>query len=580
MNFIYILSLILLIISFLLLKKSNNKLSIICSIIYSICLLFFYQVVIFYFLGFFNSLIYYSIINLIISIIVLFIIFKKKKIQKYYFNKKELVLFLVVILSSFLVTWIRFRGFSVIIYTSDDSSIHYRSSLIFSKYLTLFSRNDYKDLIYNFSNIMPANYINGGLFLKLVNNIPSYKAYMIYDSICYILYSLLFLVIVLKLFNKKEYLYYYVITMLYMLSFPLNCLVFGFGYLGLGVMCIQLLCYTIISMNNNYDNGIILKIILLFMLSFSLFFSYYLFVPPIYLSLFIYYIWLYKNKKLDYKNMLLYIFITLIIPFIIGFMYFVFPTLFKSDSVLKAIGNWGVIYDNLTPIFLFNFLCFYLALKGSKYKKRINYFLICFYFFTVYIIIFLFLYIFKISELYYFYKLFYIYCFFVVIYLFYYVVKKKGFVYFIFSGVVFSMIFVYLFPDNGVSVLLGRISIFPFNSIESTSGWIRYDTYELEIVDKALEYKNICQYNNSIFVIGENGKKAWFYSIVGSVPNINYKKNDHKQIYDSSASFYNWLLLDDNRCVVYFYKNGVLVYDNDKYNTLFLNDKGVILMKK
>ena len=89
-----------------------------------------------------------------------------------------------------------------------------------------------------------------------------------------------------------------------------------------------------------------------------------------------------------------------------------------------------------------------------------------------------------------------------------------------------------------------------------------------------------CQYNNSIFVIGENGKKAWFYSIVGSVPNINYKKNDHKQIYDSSASFYNWLLLDDNRCVVYFYKNGVLVYDNDKYNTLFLNDKGVILMKK
>ena len=152
-------------------------------------MLFGYQTIIVLFFGFIGSLLYYSIINYIISFLLLVICYRKKKIQKYFFNRNELILYILILLSVFLVVWIRFRGFNSIIYSSDDSSIHYRASLAFSKHMVIL-KNNHIDLIYNYNRMMPINYINGGFFIKIFSFIESYRAYMIYDSICLMVYSL------------------------------------------------------------------------------------------------------------------------------------------------------------------------------------------------------------------------------------------------------------------------------------------------------------------------------------------------------------------------------------------------------
>ena len=353
MRIVYCLSILMLLFSFLLVKKNRNKLNIIHSVIFSICLLLCYQAVVVFLVGFIGSLVYYSVINCVVSIIIFFVSYKRKEIQKYYFNKREFVLFFVILLSSFLVVWIKFRGFDVINYLSDDSSIHYRAALGFSKNLVIYDKNNSFDLIYDFRRMMPFNYINAGFFIKIFNFLPSYKVYLLFDSFCYMLYSLLFLVIIVREFDKKNYFYYYVVTMLYVLGFPFNNLLFGFGYLGLGVMVVELVYYFIKFVGNVLDDNVLFNNIILFILCLSLFLSYYLFVPFLYLSLFIYYVIMFKKGKFSFRVLLLYIIFSLIIPFSVGFVYFVLPGFFTSGNVIFAISNWGLIYDNKTPMYVF-----------------------------------------------------------------------------------------------------------------------------------------------------------------------------------------------------------------------------------
>ncbi len=573
----YLLSIIFLIISFLLLEKKKSKLNIIHSVIFSICLLFCYQTVVVYFLGFIGSLVYYSIINYLVGFIILFICYKKKRIQKYSLDKKELLLFVFVLLSSIIVCFIKFRGFSVINYHSDDSSIHYRTAYWFSKELVCLFRASSKDLVYSLGSFIPMNYINGGFFLKLFNFTSLYRVYMIYDSFCYVLYSLLFLVIIKKILKKRKSIYYYLIVMIYMLGFPLNNLLFGFGYLGLGVMCVELLYYIFYSIKDNFKSNKYFKMLLIFMVSFSLFYSYYLFFPFVYLSLFIYYIFIFKK---DIKNIILYTAVTLVIPFVIGSVFFIVPMI-TSSNIMNAIGGWGLIYNNITPMFLFCFSFLYVLYRKSKNKKDDkDYFIISYYCLIGYIFIFMILYVFKISELYYFYKLFYIFWFYIIIYFDKYIIKKDSLYYYIYLVIIIGMIFIFMLPYNKVSSLLNRVSIYYYNSYYSTDRYYRFRKKELDIVDKAVKYNSICKYDDTFLSIGSIEKNSWYYAIVGSVPTIGRQGKNRKMLYNRSVDFATWDNMDNYKCIVIFKKDFNIIYDSSKYKELYSNDDGVILMKK
>ena len=154
-----------------------------------------------------------------------------------------------------LIGCFRFRGFTTISYESADSSVHYRHALSFVDNLEILNKNNSNDLVYgNFRAVMPISYVNCGFMMKILDSVPTYKVFMLFDVCCLMISSLLFFVTIINILKKKNYFYSVGLTLMYLLGFPLNNLLFGFCYLGLGVMVINLLFLTVIKIKSFNDN--------------------------------------------------------------------------------------------------------------------------------------------------------------------------------------------------------------------------------------------------------------------------------------------------------------------------------------
>ena len=249
---LYVLSIMCLFISFLMYPKTNKNLSIILGIVYSLGMLFCYNTLVVYLnhlLHITGSFLLFTIINFVVATILTLGIWKKKKIQKYVFNKKELVIVLCIMIILFLIGYVRFRGFTSISYESGDSGIHYRHALRFSEELSFLDEVNSKDLVYgDFREVMPISYVNAGILLNIFSNFKSYKVFFGYDIFCLVLGSLMFFSTVFQLLKEKKhkYLYSFMITLVYTLAYPLNSFLFGFCYLGIGIIVVNLLYFTIL----------------------------------------------------------------------------------------------------------------------------------------------------------------------------------------------------------------------------------------------------------------------------------------------------------------------------------------------
>ena len=584
MKLLYIISIIILITSFLILKKNNKKDNIINSIIYSICFMFPYQTIVVYISGLFNlggSLIYYSMINILISLFLLIPTINKKEHQKYYFPKNEIFLYLVLILFIFTVVFIRFKGFSILTYLSDDSSIHYRMAMHFKKNLSYLNETNHKDLISNnFARAMPVSYINGGFFLKIFEHYKSYKVFIIYDLLCLILSSILFLSTIIKLYKNKnnKYLSFLIIAILYSMAFPLNNLLYGFCYLGISIMVINLIFITIKEIETNINKNMYLNLIILFILNFTLFFSYYLFVPNIYLSLGLFYIILYKTKKIKLITLLKYGIITLIIPFIIGFIHFILP---NNGTVVKAITYYGTIYNNLTPIYLFIAFIGYLGYKS--YKKELNikdYLSLNTYITSSYCIIFLVLYILKKSELYYFYKLFYLFPLFIGLLLTKKFINNKKVINLCLITFLILIIIPIICGKSNISTFTSKTNIYSFNANEIFNTETRFNKEELVLIEEVKKNRKVCIYNHEIPIITKKYKKYWYYAITNIIPITNHNNTGGHQLDNPSVNFYWWENNTKHPCIVYFNEGTNLNYSHEKYKVLYQNSGGLILKKK
>lgn len=586
MSIIYILSLLLLMILFLLYPKKNKEVCILASIIYFIGFLFCYNTVIVYFSSLFSlggSLLYYSLINFVVFFLLGVILIKKKSVQKYYFDRKKFIVLFCIIIITLLIGYVRFSGGNILSYESGDSAIHYKEALFFSEELELLDDKNSLDIIYgSFDRIMPISYINGGLFIKLCSFIPTYKAFILYDVLCFTLGSVLFLMTVFKVFKQKNnYFYQFIVTLLYVLAFVLNNLIFGFCYLGLGVMVVNLLLLTIIDINKRFDDNILEKLVFIFIINFTLFYAYYLFVPSTYLTLGLYYIYLWKKKKMTFRNLIIYGIITLIIPFGIGFLHFILPMFMPSDGGVgvEAVGQDGYIYNNITLMYLFFVFVWYLVNDYFRNKRKINYFNLCLYVLSGYIMIFFLLYLFRFSSLYYFYKLFYLYWIFFIILLGYRFISYKKYVYILFSLIVMGMVFVGVFPDSKVTSFMTKINIYNWNIRQFAKDKTLFNEGEFLLLEKSVEYKNICEYRDEFLVIGNPLKNIWFYSVVDSVPVLNHIVEDRSQFYRTNLSFRYWDNLSNYKCLVYFYEDKDISFQKEKYDILYENDEGVILKK-
>jgi len=592
MNFCYIISIFYLIISFLLLNKSKQKQSIITSIVYSICLLFCYNTFIVCAYSFFKidgNLLVLSIINLIVGSIFNLISLKTKKIQEYILDKKELIGILGLIIIILFIGILRFRGFTSISYESVDPAIHYKHALYFSEELELLNASNCNDIVHgDFSRVMPISYINAGIILKIFDTFSSYTIFNIYNVLCLVLSSILFFVTILKKFYKKTsnyHFYSFILTLLYTLAFPLNNLVYGFCYLGIGVMVVNLLLLTIDTIKD-FNKGIAPNLIILFMLNFSLFFSYYLFVPCIYLALGLYYIYLWKKEKITFSKLIIYGSITLILPFIIGFVHFILPDFLIKDggNIFTYINLWGAIYDNVTPIYLFLILSIISIYRLIKKKEKLNYFNFNFYIISCYILLFSILYILKFSELYYFYKLFYLYWFFAIILIGTLMIPLKKWLYRVLQLIIIGMCIVCICPYSKITSFLIRTNIFNWNAVTFIDDKIIFTEKELEIMEASRDYQDVCAYNKEFLMVGNLFKNMWFYSATDMIPIFNYQDNEgSKQLYGTNTSFKFWSKnLNDRPCLIYFYEKNDedINYDENEFDILYSNKAGIILKRK
>lgn len=585
MGFMFLLSLIYVMVSFLLYEKSNSKLRIVTSLIYAISLLFCYNIVMVAIASYFNfggNLVNYIIFNIVIGSIINLISFKRKKIQKYFFDEKEFYCCFVIILLVFFVGFWKYRGFDDISYETTDPAVHYRYALSFVENLEILDKDNSKDFIYgDFNGVMPAGYVNCGFMMRVMDNVPNYYVFLFFDVICLGISALLFFVTIFNLIKIKNYFYVLVLSIIYFLGFPLNNMVFGFSYLGLGVMIINLLILTIFNIPK-YKERIGINLIILFILNFSVFFSYYLFVPCIYLGVGIYYIYLWIKKHIDLKLLLLYGGVTLVIPFLLGLFKFVLAGFMNGGtSVVTAAGIDGYIYNNDSIGYFFIILTIVFMIRFIRNNKSLGKFDYWFGNITLFVLLFYFFRMFNVISTYYFYKLFYLYWFFAIIFIGNLLMKKKYYIY-IFLGIIFVAMGIVSFNDSDrtLTKLLVKSNVFCWNINTFRGNRVIFSRKEIELVNESIKYNDICAENKEFIITGHPFKNLWFYDMTGNIPLYGYEYDKAYLLTDYNITFDFWYGIDNYECLIYFYEGDNRDINEENIDILFSNEEGAILKRK
>jgi len=363
MGIIYILSTLILLISFILIKKSEKEINIISFVCISIIALFCYNAIIAYILTLFSiktKLWILIVINLIISLIFGVKIYRKKQIQKYSFNKIDIVYISLIGLVVLIISYINFGIPFNIKYETSDPSVHYLTSVKFAESETLL-RSAPRDKIYGYGRNLTSrklvSYVNSGLLMRLLceelDPIECYNIFVIFGIIILFLIGTTLYSTFTNLAKKKEHrLWAFIISVICMLGYPLNSFLFGFEYMSMGLLII---C-GILNLVYYYEEQILdIKYftLILVLLNYGLFASYYMFVPFVYSALGIYFCmksYVTTNKMISKEVVKLWL-LTLVLPFALGFIYHIEPKIYselminiKKSPYLYLLLTIGIIY--------------------------------------------------------------------------------------------------------------------------------------------------------------------------------------------------------------------------------------------
>lgn len=357
MNIIYILTSLALIISYLLLNKSEKKENLIHSVIISVILFLTYNIFItqvMFFVHLKSTLLNLAIVNIAFSAVFITKEIKTKTIQKYYINKLDIIAVIIILGLAITIVIMNYGTNIAVKHAVTDAATHYFASDDFYRYSTLFSRESSDTIKWlNTPYLMTGAYVNTGIFLKLFKGIIDetflVKLYFIFDMFIWMLSGLLMYTALSTNFkNKKHQILALVLTIFYMLAYQLNSLFAGFSYLGVGL---DIIIGIIIIMKSEIKTNY--KISSLFLLNLGIMFSYYYFAPVLFLAEFWYILATNKkqNIKIFSKQNIFEILITLVIPGMIGVIYFIGYPLMQANNkafdYVGAIATDGFIYENL-----------------------------------------------------------------------------------------------------------------------------------------------------------------------------------------------------------------------------------------
>ena len=362
MEIIYIISVLILLISFIVLKKSEKAINIISFMCISIVTLFCYNTFICYILTFFTipiKLWILTLINILISMLFLFFIVKRKKIQIYIFRKIDLLNIIIILLVCIIITYINFGfPFDIKYEMGGDSATHFLASTMFAESDHLLASNSKIDQVFGgLKNFKPMSYVNSGLLMKSIcpnaGSFEYYNIFVLFGVFILFLTGSTMYATLLSLKKEKEHnIWAIIIALICMLGYPLNSFLFGFEYLSMGILMLcAILCFI-----NYVDNDIINSkcfVIIMTLFNFGLFLSYYMFSVYVYPAQWIYFcVRNYcRTKKIITKELILILTITLIIPFILGYIYTLEPSIYSiliedSISVEEIFKNSAYIVDS------------------------------------------------------------------------------------------------------------------------------------------------------------------------------------------------------------------------------------------
>lgn len=605
MNYIYILSLIALFIEFLCINKCKEKQDIILWICIGLFTLMVYNSIIIYGYSIFSiksTLLLRTITDIVIGILLYVFLLHNKEKQKYKFNYKNLIICLIIVICSIITINARYTDNLNVNFETTDPSVHYLAADLFAESNILIEKAQINTIYGNFENgkTLFFSYTNLGTLFQVTSPIigkeKMYLIFVLFESIMWIIGAIIFYYsIISKKMTIINYIFSGIIVLLYMHAYPLNNLIFGFHYLGLGVIIINIM---FLLFNNFFEEELFESkfwYVLISVLAFSVFSSYYLFVPLAFggCGLFVLYQWLVR-KKIKLNLAIKIIIITLVIPFVLGFCNYILPGLIKggAEESISPFVSEGYIYRNLLGNFIYLLpIAIYMIINDIKEKKN-NAYLFGFIMSILYIIVVLIMGMNGKSGSYYYFKLYFP----AWLFMFILIGKSVNFQKSLFSKVyvlsysliIIMMIFSletkvteknYLFNPSSFSNTI--TDVYWFNNFKIEEKNYNLTKSEIELVyyvkDNYDKFKNE---NGEIPFMSDLLKKLWIYSMTriipinhystlgnfyDEIPNLDIIKND--ETFEYIIVFYRDVWYSSNK-------------DNlDDFDIIYSNDGGVILKK-
>jgi len=308
----------------------------------------------------------------------------KKGFQKYKIDRKDGIVILLLFLVVGVITYKDMGFFQNIRYFSTDASIHYIAAKEFYQNDKMLNKTENTETV---KEMMPMAYVNVGMLFKafepIVGQMNFYRIFLIFDVTVFLFSAILFYYIIKeKIENKWHIVFAIILSVIYLCGYPLNNLLSGFYYLGIGCLMVSAILYFMLykeEINKTTER------ITLFLLNTGLILSYALFTPILYSSLFIYKIYkTYKtNKKIITKTIIIDTIIEFIIPGLLGVIFLLLPDIKR----MACISMDGYIYKKIFVNIIF-FIPFaaYFYFKKIK-EKKLNYIVFYFIALIIYMVI-------------------------------------------------------------------------------------------------------------------------------------------------------------------------------------------------
>lgn len=383
MNILYLISIIILFTTVILIKKSDKKINFMANFIITVVAFMCYQSIIAYFLDLAKipiTLLTISLINIMV-IAILWVIhyFKIKKFQNYNIKKSDIIFLVVLLIVNIPILYKEYGLLENFRYISTDAVVHSQAAITFSKSDFLL------DSMTNWEAINPtfmiSSYVNDGLLMKAFENIIGefnlYKIYMFTDISYYLMIGYIFYLLLTsskKCDTKTKYILAGIISILFMIGYPLNSIITGFHYFTLGILEFITILYVVKIL---YKEDKKISYILLFLLNTGIMLTYNFIAPIIYLSEFIYCIFESRKKqeKLINKKNIIELFTIFIIPGLIGLSFFFLPRIIEKIVLENQQQLWidGYIYINYWSniIVFIPFIIYYIIEKAKE--KELNF---------------------------------------------------------------------------------------------------------------------------------------------------------------------------------------------------------------